>query len=97
MGKKLKIFIKPKFKIGSLVWSLKNGICRADYFQSPSDDKLISTKVIGYNMSYKSKKTEITSYNLEDNTSVTGKYNWEFSTKKELKEFLETEMLKQKS
>lgn len=89
----LKLYLKPKVKIGRLAWSLKHGVCRADYFQNPSDDLLMSRKVISYSINYKNGVAKIVTYNY-DNGSDTLEHGWAFPTKKELKAFLRAEMIK---
>ena len=32
----LKIYLKPKIKIGKLAWALNYGVCGSDYLQNPS-------------------------------------------------------------
>lgn len=84
----IKICLKPKYKIGSMVWMLNYNVSIMDYILYPSDDKLRSEKVVSYKILYENGKANITSYIFADGHSDSGKYNWSFSTKKELKEYL---------
>lgn len=86
----VKIYLKPKYKIGSLAWTLNSGYCIFDYLQDPTDDKLLSRKVIGYNIKYKNGRAIICSYELEDGRTETGKHNWDFVSKKAIKDYLKS-------
>lgn len=88
MKPKLKIYLKPKYKIGSMAWTLNFGFSIADYFQNPTDDKLLAREVVGYSINYKNGKAKITSYHYKDGGSDTGRHDWDFISKKAIKEFL---------
>lgn len=94
MKKTLKIYLKPKYKIGSMAWTLNYGFCIADYLQDPTDDKLRANKVVGYNIKYVKGKAKISSYLLEDGRSETGCHNWDFVSKKAIKEYLKSMAIK---
>ncbi len=89
----LKIHLKPKYKIGSMAWTLNYGFCMADYFQDPTDDKLLAREVVGYSINYKEGKARITAYHYKDGGSDTGKHNWDFVSKKAIKEYLKQRMI----
>lgn len=90
----LKIYLKPRFKIGTLVWGLAEGFCMADYFQNPTDEKIIGRKVIGYNIVFRKGKAQINGYFLEGGGTAQEKSYWDFASKKEMLKHLRTEMLK---
>ncbi len=84
----VKIHLKPKYKIGSMLWSLNFGVCMADYFQNPTDDKLRCDKVIGYSISFINGKSTITAYILGNRRSESGNGYWDFVSKKAIKDYL---------
>lgn len=84
----VKLFLKPKYKIGSSAWTLNYGVSMMDYFHNPTDDKLRENKVVGYSISYFNGKAKITAYHFEKGGSETGNHNWDFVSKKEIKEYL---------
>lgn len=88
MKPKVKIHLKPKYKIGSMLWSLNFGVCMADYFQNPTDDKLRCDKVIGYSISFINGKSTITAYILGNRRSESGNGYWDFVSKKAIKDYL---------
>lgn len=90
----LKIHLKPKYKIGECVWSINYGYCMADYFQNPTDDKLLCRKVIGYNIQYRKNKAVINGYFLEGGDTATDVGNWYFGSKKEIKNYLKQEAIR---
>jgi hypothetical protein len=89
----VKIYLKPKYKIGSMLWSLNFGFSISDYFQNPTDDKLRSDKVIGYSVSFVGGKSKITAYHLENKRSESGDGYWDFVSKKAIKEHLKKEAI----
>lgn len=96
MKPKLKVFLKPKVKIGKQAWLLKTGICRADYYKNPSDDKIESITVVGYIVKIVKNNSRITRYLFENGDTCSMEFGWSFPSKKELKEFLKKESLKNK-
>lgn len=84
----VKLYLKPKYKIGSCAWTLNVGVCMQDYFQNPTDDKLKCNKVVAYSISYFNGKPKITAYHFEKGGSETGNDNLDFISKKDIKEYL---------
>lgn len=89
----VKIHLKPKYKIGSMLWSLNFGFSMSDYFQNPTDDKIRCDKVIGYAISFINGKSTITAYLLKNKRSESGNGHWDFVSKKAIKDYLKKEAI----
>jgi|LakMenEpi03Aug12_release.lakeMendotaPanAssembly.Ray.scaffolds.fasta_scaffold2497339_1 hypothetical protein len=91
----LKLYLKPKYKIGSLAWTLNYGFSIADYLQNPTDDKLLSNEVVGYNIDYINGKASIKSYQFKKGRSTTGRHSFDFISKKAIKDYLKSIAIKE--